>query len=126
MRKKFFYQMVLFFVLISFSFVNVAGAHLINLLDPSQLNDNGTSQSLVKKESDGKKSDEERVILARSDKSKKSKKSKKSRKSEKSRKSDKSKKSKKSKKERKRLEKEERKKEKEARKERRRKEREGN
>ena len=80
--------MMLFSVLISFSIVNVAGAHLIN---PSIPYGNESMHSAVINDNDSSDSDLETMILARSDKSKKSKKSEKSLKSEKSNKSEKNK-----------------------------------
>jgi len=93
--KKFFYQIALVSVLISFAFVNIAGAHLTNSGSTSSFYDNGSNVINDNKSSD---SNWESILLARSDKSKKSKKSEKSKKSDKSKKSEKSLKSEKSKK----------------------------
>ncbi len=90
MLKKLLYQIVLFSVLISFSVVNVAGAHLVN---SSKFYEKESMYSVAINDNDGSDSNFESVILARNDKSKKSKKSKKSEKSEKSKKSKKSEKS---------------------------------
>jgi hypothetical protein len=90
--------MVLFSVLISFAFVNVASAHLTNSGNTSSFYDNGSKHPNVINGNNSSDSNSEIFILARSDKSKKSKKSEKSKKSDKSKKSEKSLKSEKSKK----------------------------
>ena len=98
MPKKILYQVVLFFVLISLSLVNMAGANFIKIFEPSRLDEDGSSSFLVKQACEKNKSNNKWIMLAgRSDKSRKSKKSKKSQKSEKSKKSGKSEKTKKSK-----------------------------
>jgi hypothetical protein len=97
-HKKFFYQLALFSVLISFAFVNIAGAHITNSGSTSSFYDNGSKHPNIINGNNSNDSNWESNILARSDKSKKSKKSEKSKKSDKSKKSEKSLKSEKSKK----------------------------